>query len=157
MYHPTPSTFLRFSRLGTWMAIRFLWTPSTMVYTRIIITSTNTNTSTPRARYLSCKGCICIVYVYVCREDIHYSIVHIISTRKHVEKNSILRWKSTYIVKLFKLGVVEDEVHSGHLGKDGTITQGVSQCSQPWSDLGEVCACHFTIILLHFFSLEVGL
>ena len=33
----------------------------------------------------------------------------------------VVQWKSTYIVKLFKLGVVEDEVHPGHLGKDGAI------------------------------------
>ena len=52
----------------------------------------------------------------------------------------VAQWKSTYIIKLFKLGIVEDEVHSGHFGKDGAIAQGVSQCSQPWRDLGEVCA-----------------
>ena len=46
---------------------------------------------------------------------------------------------STYIVKLFKLRVVEDKVHSGHLGKDGAIAEGVSHCSQPWTDLGETC------------------
>ena len=65
MYQPTPSTFIRYSLLGTRMAVRFPRTPSTVVYTRRIITSTNTNTSTPRARYLSCKGYIWIVYVYV--------------------------------------------------------------------------------------------
>ena len=47
----------------------------------------------------------------------------------------VAQWKSTYIIKLFKLGIVEDEVHSGHFGKDGAIAQGVSQCSQPWTDL----------------------
>ena len=59
----------------------------------------------------------------------------------------LLHWKSTYIVKLFKLRIVEDEVHPGHLGKDGTITQGVSQCSQPWTDLGEVCAQIISILV----------
>ena len=54
----------------------------------------------------------------------------------------VAQWKSTYIIKLFKLGIVEDEVHSGHFGKDGAIAQGVSQCSQPWTDLGEVCQIH---------------
>ena len=59
----------------------------------------------------------------------------------------LLHWRSTYIVKLFKLRVVEDEVHPSHFGKDGAIAQGVSQCSQPWTDLGEVCA-QITYILV---------
>ena len=51
----------------------------------------------------------------------------------------LLQCKSTYIVKPFKLRVVEDEVHSGLFGKDGAIAQGVSQCVQPWINLGCVC------------------
>ena len=137
MYQPTPSTFIRFSLLGTRMAVRFPWIPSTMVYTRRIITSINTNTSTPRARYLSCKGCICIVYVciYVEKVSIIASFTFYQLVKKELNFTTHVRWKSTYIVKLYKLGVVEDEVHSGHFGKDGAITQGVSQCSQPWINL----------------------
>ena len=50
----------------------------------------------------------------------------------------VVQWRSSYIIKLFKLGIVEDEVHSSYFGKDGAITQGVSQGSQPWMDL---CVC----------------
>ena len=81
-HHPTPSTFIRFSLLGTRMAARFPWTPSTMVYTRRIITSINTNNTTPTARCLSFRGCICIVYVYVCLID--WLIVALFQLSRHL-------------------------------------------------------------------------
>ena len=54
----------------------------------------------------------------------------------------VVQWRSSYIIKLFKLGIVEDEVHSSYFSKDGAITQGVSQRRQPWMDLC-VCVCVF--------------
>ena len=64
----------------------------------------------------------------------------------------LLQRKSTYIVKLFKLRVVKDEVHSGHLGKDGPIAERVSQCGQPWINLGEVCVHTKIHFLFHFLT-----
>ena len=68
------------------------------------------------------------------------SIVHIVSICK-TRFTIPVQWKSTYIVKLSKLRIVKDEVHSGLFGKDGAIAEGVSHSSQPWSDLEEVCVC----------------
>ena len=66
--------------------------------------------------------------------------------------------KPTYIVKHFKLGVVEDEVHSGHFGKNGAIAQGVSHCSQPGTDLGKTCECKDKYIKIAcYFTFSFGI
>jgi len=38
-------------------------------------------------------------------------------------------------VSLLLGGIVQDVVHSNHLGKNGAIAEGVAQCIQPGSDL----------------------
>ena len=100
MHQPTPSTFIRFSLLGTRMAVRFPWTPSTMVYTRRISTSTNTNTSTPRARYLSCKGCVCM---YTCVEKLYLLLVALSTSHQLVRlmcnKTKIHKTNDMMIIK----------------------------------------------------------
>ena len=52
--------------------------------------------------------------------------------------------QGTYVFLLI-CRVVEDVVHSGHLGKNGAIAERVPQCSHPGSYLAtgwyEVCVC----------------
>jgi len=40
-----------------------------------------------------------------------------------------------YTYEFLQCGSVKDEVNSSHLGKNGTIAEGVAQCSQPRCDL----------------------
>ena len=57
----------------------------------------------------------------------------------------------TYI-SLLQCGFVKDIVHSDHLGKNSAIAEGVSQCSQPGSDLAMdpwVCANVEVVRVMH--------